>query len=381
MKLFTPHIQYTLEEVQKCSAVKDMPVAIEADTALSMIEASRFPGLEWKRFAIKQAEQVTSQLHDSYVQSRLAEKKCLLYRLTGNMEQASRAVDSAGLGQVPEQRDSRTIRVASGYIAIQRALNHIQLEQLALATDALNAWEPTLQSPSTMEDTVIFRKYIMLGKILRYQGRSKDSLTHLELAKGLADRHRDLTFIEDRGDLAWSLADTFQELDVLTRGEHYIQTEMERLGPDFAPSLKIALAESLFAQGRFTDSDRLCTEARSLSRLLKLERLRLYILQAKLSHVGGRYGEAFDYWTEAMTAVSKFTLTNGHTTRIILLSICDPPLVELMQQGQDVERRSREQLNTLEQLAAPSGIKHWIPGLRQWEGYLTSARRSRHSRM
>jgi hypothetical protein len=71
----------------------------------------------------------------------------------------------------------------------------------------------------------------MLCKILRYQGRFQDSLTHLELAKGLADRHRDLTFIEDRSDQAWSLADTFQKLDAPTRGEHYIRTEMERLGP------------------------------------------------------------------------------------------------------------------------------------------------------
>lgn len=382
MKLFIPHVRYTLDEAQSHGVLHNLSPAIRTDMAITIIEASRLPGLEWKRFAIRQSEQIIDDSANNYLQSRIAEMKCLIYRVSGDMGQASLALESARPDQIPDQGDRKKIYTSnSGYIVIQRALNHIQIEQLTEAIAALGGWQPTSQPPSTIEKVVIFRKYILLGKILRYQGSFEDSLAHLEMAKHLADGQNCLDFLEDTSDLSCSLADTLLELDDPARGEEYLRIEIERQAPNYTPSLKIALAESLFAQGQFKESGHLCAEVRGLPRLLKVERLRLCIVQAKLSHVEGRYCEAFAHWTGAMAAISRFKLTNGRTTRTILRSMSDPPLVKVIQPGYDVEQRSREQLNTLDQLAVPGGIEHFIPGLRHWEEYLASRKRPRRSRI
>lgn len=98
-----------------------------------------------------------------------------------------------------------------------------------------------------------------------------------------------------------------------------------------------------------------------------MDNLRLAIVRAKLSHVQSQFGEAFRHWTEAMSNLRRFNLANGRTTRIILLSECDV----LHRQGlSDLGRRTRDQLDTLEECADVGGALYWISGLRHWLGYL-----------
>lgn len=94
---------------------------------------------------------------------------------------------------------------------------------------------------------------------------------------------------------------------------------------------------------------------------MKMDKLRLAILQAKLSHSRSQFGEALRYWTEAMSNLSRFTLVSGRTTRIILLSQCHV----LRRQGLfDIERRTRDQMDALEECADTGGALYWISGLR-----------------
>ncbi len=44
---------------------------------------------------------------------------------------------------------------------------------------------------------------------------------------------------------------------------------------------------------------------------------------AKIRHVESDNEGALSYWSGAMREVGKFKLTNGRTTRIIVISICD----------------------------------------------------------
>lgn len=80
-----------------------------------------------------------------------------------------------------------------------------------------------------------------------------------------------------------------------------------------------------------------------------------------------------------MLAIGQFTMTNGHTTRIILLSICD---ILRRQKQHELELKSRDQLTGVENVAGPAAVLYWIAGLRHWLNYLqltdTRPRRSTH---
>lgn len=132
----------------------------------------------------------------------------------------------------------------------------------------------------------------------------------------------------------------------------------------------IALAECLFAQQKFGEVDRtLHRVSQSRLKLMKMDKLRLAIVQAKVSHIRSQFDEAFRYWTETMCILSRFALASGRTTRAILLSQCH---VLHCQRLYDIEKRTRDQLNALEECVDRSGALYWISGLRHWLDYLES---------
>jgi hypothetical protein len=152
-------------------------------------------------------------------------RECLLYRITGDMDHASHALDKAP-GQSPDQVDKR-LHASFGHTAIQSSLNYIQLEHLVEAANVLDAWQPTSHSLSAMEEIVLFRKHIVLGKLLRYQGQFRESLANLETSKRMADQCKETTFLEDGSDLTSSLADTLLELGDPIRAENCLRAEIE----------------------------------------------------------------------------------------------------------------------------------------------------------
>ncbi|PGH03424.1 hypothetical protein AJ80_08672 [Polytolypa hystricis UAMH7299] len=369
MQKLLPHIRHTVLQIRDNEGFHSLASDMRTDIILTLIEASRSPGMSWKRFAIDQAKEVMHGLNDGFLQSCIAQRECILHRITGDIKQAAIDINTAPLASnlPPIEKKAHS---GSGHTAIQRALNHIQVDELAMATDVLDSWHPLSQAPSTIEEVVLFRKHVLLGKISQYQGRFEESLVHLERSKELADLRRHLFFDEDRLDLMCTLSDTLLELGFPTAAEQTLRSEISRRdkgGTSAGFLLKLGLAESLFAQERYREAETICSEAQSQEKLSKMEKLRLAIIRAKLSHISFNWEEAIRYWTEAMHAISQFTLTNGNTTRIILLSICDI----LRQQGNhELELKSRDQLSTLEMLAGSGGARYWIVGLRQWLHHL-----------
>ncbi|EGE00904.1 hypothetical protein TESG_08186 [Trichophyton tonsurans CBS 112818] len=336
----------------------------------------KFPGIAWKRFAIDQAKEIMHGLNDRYLEFCISQREPLLYRITGDMNRATSAIHNPlpGTCQFPGEI---LAHAGSGQIAMQRALNLTQIDELAIATDVLDTWQPLSRPPSLIEVATLFRKHIILGKILRYQGRFRESLASLEMSKNLANLQPNLFFDEDRCDLASNLGDALLELERFADAEHHLRTEIASRDEACAragPLLKLALAEALFAQERHAEAETICSEVQSQTRLLRMEKLRLAVLQAKLSHVKSNWERAFNHWTEVMRIIVQFPLSHGHTTRIILLSICDI----LRHQGcHELELKSRDQLTTLEKLAGAGGTQYWIAGLRQWLEHLQSPKKSR----
>jgi hypothetical protein len=379
-ELFFPHLKHTLQAYR--DGFEQLPAITRADLVLSLVEASRFPKIEWKRFAIAQANLAVIGVMDQYLRSRIAESESLLYRITGDMNRSVDALRNPRPNGPLNTTDKR-MHSAIGQIAVQRSLNGIQAEDLAMAEQSLEGWKPLGQSTSPMEDVVLFRKDMILGRILRFGGRFKESLAHLERSRNLANQHRDLNFDEDLRDLTCDLSDTLRELEDPVSAERHVRTEIARRDQTCTifpgrTALELSLAEALFAQGRSEEAEKLCLDVQSRDGLLKFEKLRLYITLAKLRQVDSDDEGAFSHWANALVAISKFPIETGGTTRIILMSICDI----LDRQGrQQLLNQSLQQLDSMEKLARPGRVWYWIAGLRHWQEFLDFRHKSLRSRM
>ncbi|PNP78863.1 hypothetical protein FNYG_07728 [Fusarium nygamai] len=369
-KLFLPHLRYALQAFHEHSVY--LPAGARADLVLTLLEASRFPNMAWKCFIVDQAEQATIGLEDQYINSLIAQSRCLLKRISGTMDQTSNCLGDISQDTTSMPVDNR-MHSAAGQASIQRSLNCIQTEDLSTAKRLLEDWSPLHRIPSSLERVVEFRKNIMLGRILRYQGLFGESLTYLERAQTTAAQENDLTFYEDFRDLTCDLADTLRELNEPASGERHLRTEITRRDQSGISTgkslLQVSLAEALFAQARYREAESICLEVESRPGLLKLERLRLHITMAKIHHVQSNNDGAFLYWNEAMKDIAKFHMTGGRATRTILLSICDI----LRSRGQTkLMTDSMDQVALLDAGAKPGGVEYWIAGLRHWSQYLDS---------
>lgn len=295
------------------------------------------------------------------------------------MDHAISSIGDVGQGRVRNAMDKR-MHSAIGQATIQRSLNCIQVEDLSTAKRLLEDWIPLDQNPSPIEQVIVFRKDMLFGRILRFQGAFKESLMHLERARKTAGHCKDLIFDEDLRDLTCDHADTLRELDDPQAAEHHLRTEIMRRDQSDISSgkslLELSLAEALFAQERFQEAEMLCLGVQSRPGLLRLEKLRLHITMAKICHIQSDNEGALSCWSGAMKEIGKFQLTNGRTTRIIVMSICDT----LSGLGHTwLVRESLKQLASLDGMEKPGGVQYYIAGMRHWLEYLQS--RSLPSRM
>jgi hypothetical protein len=324
----------------------------------------------WKRFTLGQAEAAAHGLKDSYIHCCIAQLQSLLQRIGGNMEQAVGSLGEFRQSRLPSRADKK-MHSAIGQATIQEAFNCMQVEDISGAKSSLAGWRP-LNQPSPMEEVVLFRMSMMLGRLLRYQGDFAGSLTHLEKARKTAEEHSVLIFEEDLRDLTCDLADTLRELDDPVTAEEHLRAEITRRERNSicSPSrslLDLSLAEVLFAQQRFDEADKICSDVQSRPSVLKFEKLRLHITKAKIRHFRLENEEALECWSSAMKAIGKFHLTNGRSTRIIVLSICDI----LRRMGQTwLADSSQAEAASLDTLAKPGGTDYWIAGMRHWSKHL-----------
>ncbi|RCI12105.1 hypothetical protein L249_0942 [Ophiocordyceps polyrhachis-furcata BCC 54312] len=362
-EVIKPHVMHTLTAVRDGDGYETLPIRDRIDIVLSLIEASRFSGMDWKRLAVSQAKAAMCKLQHQYAESCIAQRESLLRRLAGHVKPTTPVADfGQGLG---EGAANKRMHAANGSTVLQRALDLFQDEELLSAMDALKEWQP-IEPASLAEEVVLFRINLLRGKILRFQGKFHDSLECLSKSRCATEVFRGLLhFDEEAGGLVVEMADTMRELDDAARAEELLTAQLERQchTPATRALLALSLAESLFAQQKFPEADGLCRDAAGSERLSKMARLRLCITSAKLRHVSSDWEGAFAWWTKALIAINKFPPTSGHATRVIYLSLCHV----LEHQGRkELEQASRAEVVKLEALSEHAEATHWIAGLRHW---------------
>ncbi|KAL2276404.1 hypothetical protein FJTKL_00918 [Diaporthe vaccinii] len=369
-----PHLQYTATTYEDC--FQKLNPSTLADLALTLLEAARFPSISWKRLAANQAKVALSGSRDWHLSTCLARVQSVLYRLDGKQEEAVQVLHLSRDQEWMIEKNEKT-NAATGHLAIQRTLNHIQVEELTQAEACLDKWVPLDHyKPSRIEQVVQFRRSVILGRLMRYQGRFVESDAHLKTAYGMVKQIKDLHFDEDRRDLICEIADTSRELKDLEPAETHLRAELSRWGqhsqgPAFSGKslLDACLAEILFAREKYEEAKTLCDEVRVRRNLLKFAKLRIFVVLAKICHVRDDYGGAMGHWSEALQAIAGFELTNGRTTRMIVSSQ-ENALGKLGHA--EIRDQSRKQVVVLDELAKPGGTLYWIAGMRHWQQYLES---------
>lgn len=318
----------------------------------------------------------SGQAEHLYLSIRLSSAESLLRRLEGDHEAAVRTIDTL-IHQEPSNIQDRRTNAAMGHLTLQRALNCAQVDDLPQAEKLLEEWRPLSGEPSLMEQVVQFRRGVILGRILRTRGRFSEAHTHLKRSHDLVEQLQALSFDEDRRDLTCEIADTLRELDKPETAELYLRREFSRRGegmqdpPASGKSLlEASLAEVLFAQGRIQEAERVCAEAEARAEnLMKLGKLRIYIVLAKIHHTRSEHEAALRYWDEAIRQVGRFPGTTGRTMRTIVLS-----RRENMRSLGLAEPRDQVLQHTAssDALGTPGGMVYWIAGMRHWQDYLDS---------
>lgn len=369
--MILPHLQHTVESYQDRIERLDSRTKIELGHTL--LEASRFSKLAWKRTAVAQASKAIQYIDDWCLSACLASTQCLLHRLDGNIDAALRVLDAFRNQGQPDLRTPRA-NSAAGNLTIQHALNCIQVEDLPRAEQLLNAWYPLDQEPSPMEQAVHIRKSLILGRVLRFQGRFPESLDQLTKTSTLAKQLHNLSFDEDLRDLTCELADTLRELDQPQAAERHLREEIARRdrcleGTAYTRRslLEASLAEVLFAQGRAEEAEHVYLQAQSRGNLIKFGKLRLSIVLAKIYHTSSKYERALHYWNEALKLIAGFTMGNGRTTRTIMLS--SHAILGSLGRA-DIQNDSLQQAVIMDKLTKPGGTQYWIAGLRHWQNHL-----------
>lgn len=381
------HLRHVTVAVRLTDGYERIPLSARSGIADDIIGASRFPGLDWKKFAINEAKQIVSTLQDPYLSTSLKHRQSLLQRLQHHEEPLEGPQESTHPTPLSKPRD-RKMHALFGHSVRQKALDHYQKEELTAAIAALDQWQ--LCYPLTpFEESVACENNILRGKILRFQGKFQESLDCLYRVRDSMTRCSELFWDEDVGSLVCEQADVMLNCKMIA-AEPLLRKELET--PNHTSNtralFRIALAECFFYQTKYSDAKQHLEEVKSdclaqahrkprqyletdeLHGLSKTAKLRHTITMAKVLHVQNEWDVAFEYWNKALMMINKIPPTSGHATKIIHESQRD--LLMRMRKF-DLMAASHKEIHKLETVSRNSEATHWIPGLLEWEKVLTVA--------
>lgn len=369
------HLEHTLAAVDHRFEL--LSAHMRRDLTLSLIEAVRFRKKNWKQFAFRQAVSCADGVGDGAARVGVAYSMALIKRLLDRT-----VVDITDeLGQIRERLQIRGIALDNrthasfGHATIQLALNDMQKEKLTDAEQRLLNFNQLGEVQSSMEAIVAVRRAMLLGRIYRWQGKFSTSIDQVQTALTTTQQYTSLHFEEDLSELCCDLADSLRDDGQFISAEQLLRDEIKRYNPGSIPSsLVLSLAEVLFAQGRYEEVKQRCSEVSKSQWVSNIEKLRLSIIQAKTSHILHHMKDAQSFWLQALKAVENFERTNGHTTRIIILSMSKTlrPI-----EDSDYLKKSLQQLQELERIEEPGSVNYWIAGMKDWEIFMKPKSHSR----
>lgn len=324
-----PQLKYLLQDSEALVNSQRLTSESRREVALTLLSASEFSDLDWKKLAIKLAKQFMPS-KDSYFDAFLVFRESVVHRALFEDDKAKALIEEF-FGVLRPSDDPRT-NAQIGYVLLSLAKIHIRWDQPNKAAPKLGEWKPLDSAqPSTMERIVMCEINITLGNILRYSGQFQEASSYLEkvLSESLDERIFDALCC----DIQCGLADSYCELDRSVDARNLLQNGLKRLEDtgschtNKSTRLYLSLAETYMRESRLGEADdifqHLQAQTSNDPRRTKMQSIRLFIGLARVAHLREECLTALGHWTEALKIMSSFSLDGGPITRVMHYSVSD----------------------------------------------------------
>lgn len=269
-----------------------------------------------------------------------------------------------------------------GRLILSFAENLIKEDDLSRAQAVLEGWKPlNPNTPSTMEKVVRRDRNILLGRIVKNQGRFSEALPYFE------DPIQGFSLDNCNVSASWKLsvfvhiAELYCEVGRPDDAEEVLTKELDIFSSNgwrtiiTGRRLQLSLIETFIRRGMFARAEECLSklipafEAIAEPNILQsTAHFRVWIGLARVSHLQGHFDTALARWNRALGVVEASGWTTGFSHGIILYSIAQV----LYRIGKIEESHST--FENAQKSLATEKRKYWIVGLGSyWYEYIATA--------
>lgn len=341
-----------------------------------LLSASKFGNRYDKQDMIQRAKTLLRDGDDAYLATWTAARESALMRIFGDNER-SYGVLQEHIHKLSQFTQSSNVPLSPrtnalrGELVLSYAANLLTDAKGSRAAEELEAWQPlSSKKPSNMELDVAHRKHLMLGRVLRDEGRFNDAIAHYqELSQYTKDDN-------DPGKYSWQallsihLADLYCEIGSCSQALQVLHPELKLFSSrswEQTPrgtDLALCRVEVFIRQGQFETAqeelsrlEALFVEVDKPDMLTKTKHFRVLVGLARISHLMEQWGEAETHWHRALKFLENNQWTNSFNEAMTLLSLAQA-LFRLGRKSQ-AEATYKKAQASLEH----EGPKFWIVGL------------------
>ncbi|EAS28261.3 uncharacterized protein CIMG_09465 [Coccidioides immitis RS] len=365
----------------------DQYLIVKRAVTMLLLSAAKFNFNPWKNECIRRIKDLLKDEHDCYLGAWATFTESKILRMQGKTTDSYKALENpihnTALSGLDEDLISDVrYNATKGDLVISFAETLIKDGELLRAKAKLTHWRPlNPDAPSTMERLVLQHRDVMLGRILRSQGRFVEALSYLEKLLQNLSAEDYLVSTGWQMILVTNVTDLYSEVGKPQDAEAVLDKVLKisqshgwyNIGT--GRRLRLALIESFIRRGLFTQAEEKLKELIPIIEAIpepdinqSTEHFRVWAGLARISHLQGQWNEALDRWNQALAIVERSGWTQGFNHGIVLYSIA-----QVLARVGDVTG-CETSLSKAEKSLAVEERKYWIVGLGSyWYDYIVTA--------
>jgi len=334
------HVHCVVQNYDSLLTQTSIPLSTQLLVASMLLAASHYSDRAWKQNTMDRTRAISEHSSDRDLLTAEAHRQSVLLRTSGKFEESSRGLRDYIESTVFREHDKGTTmdprwNALCGNLQISLAENLIQVNELAHATEEINRWEPlSSSSPTTIERVVLCSRSVVLGRILRFQGRFDEALPHFESLLEEADM---IDYFETSGShkkIITNIADLHCEMNNGLKAEKVITPILKRMtdwGCENISSgqrIQLSLAESFLRRGMHAKAGKIfesvnlaCEPTGKPNAATNISIFRSRAGLARIAHLENDWNEAVRRWREALNVVEDCGWHDGFIACISQLSL------------------------------------------------------------
>ncbi|PYH46386.1 LipA and NB-ARC domain protein [Aspergillus saccharolyticus JOP 1030-1] len=360
--------------------------ALKKAVTIMLLSAARFRYFPWKNECIDRIRGLLSNEKDCYLKGWATCVESKILRLQGKFKQSYTVLENhihnialPGLDEalVSDVRWNAT----KGDIVVSFAETLIREGDLQRAQEELNVWQPIHpEAPSSMELLVLQSRDVMIGRILRNQGRFQEALPYLEqiLSRFSAEDYYVSTGWQMN--LISNITALYCEVGRPKEAETLIEKPLEIslkngwYNISTGRQLRLGLIESFIRRGLLVRAEQCLTELLSVVERItdpdvsqSTQHFRVWVGLARISHLQGQLETALARWQRASELLRNSGWDQGFNHGVVLYSIAQIlSRIGRYDECQQVIKQAQKNI-------ADEKGRYWIVGLGSyWYDYIVT---------